>query len=739
MRNIGESENNEHMRRFFVKISSWILIASVLLSLCGCKKNKEAVHYDSGAYSSVSFILPQKEGFQMLLRSVLRDGENSCISAIYNKYDKDHNIVEQFTDIFTVDDSGKLLYTLELIGSQAPCAALENEYVFLGYKIEELEANPDHPMDLQRTAVFLDKKTGEPVRTTEMDFDPHYVTSVSDGFVIVGGSTVNRYSKDGTLLKSIKPGFSCYIDSEGFFEDNGKFYIVEEIDMGEIAYHEVNFDTGDCPLLAGSRDIGIVGMNICGQYFFNPDGEYKLDLQNMKVNCLADWNCIDICPPKKTLSTPTGYHQLDDERFAISYEYRDNSAEVMIFHYDPSIDRSHVETIKIGGYGVFDDQVLQWVVYSFNVSNKDFRVVLEDYSKQFSYVTPEDRRKATLNLMKYFNDGNAPDIFYGSSFDYEYMGRSGMVIDMAPYLQSNEQSLLALTETARGLFYDGSGACYQLFSGYQMYGRYILRSVEDAVPDTSIFSLYQYAQDHEITYSLSAASDIVDEGIRYNFADLWGAYDGKKKVTDEELARLVSIVLSVPVSMSAYASLEDVINGRTLMATAMISSFYDVADVVASKEKFSYVGYSSISGSVHLAIPRGCLAISTTAKNPDKCWEVLSVMLGENVQKQTMIAGSIPVTQTTLDMLCDTVLHPDSVTDEVLKGYIRGDKTATQDEVDMFIEMVSKADTVATYDYGVFDIIADEINSYYSENRSPEQIAETLDKRLTLYMQENYQ
>ena len=175
------------------------------------------------------------------------------------------------------------------------------------------------------------------------------------------------------------------------------------------------------------------------------------------------------------------------------------------------------------------------------------------------------------------------------------------------------------------------------------------------------------------------------------------------------------------------------------MATAMISSFYDVTDVVASKEKFSYVGYPSISGSVHLAIPRGCLAISTTAKNPDKCWEVLSVMLGEDVQKQTMIAGSIPVTQTTLDMLCDTVLHPDSVTDEVLKGYIRGDKSATQDEVDMFIEMVSKADTVATYDYGVFDIIADEINSYYSENRSPEQIAETLDKRLTLYMQENYQ
>ena len=52
---------------------------------------------------------------------------------------------------------------------------------------------------------------------------------------------------------------------------------------------------------------------------------------------------------------------------------------------------------------------------------------------------------------------------------------------------------------------------------------------------------------------------------------------------------------------------------------------------------------------------------------------------------------------------------------------------------------ISKADTVATYDYGIFDIIYDEINSYYTQNRSPEQIADTLDERLTLYMQENYQ
>ena len=84
-------------------------------------------------------------------------------------------------------------------------------------------------------------------------------------------------------------------------------------------------------------------------------------------------------------------------------------------------------------------------------------------------------------------------------------------------------------------------------------------------------------------------------------------------------------------------------------------------------------------------------------------------------------------------------MHPDSVSDVVLKDYIRNKKAIDQDTLKNFLETISQVDTVATYDWGIFDIIYNEINSYYSQNRSPEQIADTLEKRLTLYMQENYQ
>ena len=436
------------------------------------------------------------------------------------------------------------------------------------------------------------------------------------------------------------------------------------------------------------------------------------------------------------MNTPAKYFKLDDERFAITYEYVDLTSEVLLFKYDPTIDRSDVEQIKIGGFGVYSDETLRWAVYTFNTSQSEYRAILEDYGNRFEGTTPDDRRKATLNLTQYFNEGNAPDIFYGTRFDYEYMGRNGMVIDLSKYMQESDSSA-SLTDAANRLMYDGSSACYQLFAGYTMDGFFIQDSVAAEVPDTSLFSLYQYAEEHEIPYSVSDASDIVDCAIRYNFADLWGAYDGTRKISHEDLVKIVSIVTGLPVSQRHFIGRRDVENGQALMCSETI--WCRLNDGENTEEGFTYIGYPSISGSVYLARPESLLAISTTAKNKDACWKMLSTLLSEEAQKQVLCTGRIPVTKNMLNLFCDAAMHPDQISDEVIKSCFRRQKPVSQESVDRFLVEIGKADTVYTMDWGVFDIIYDEINTYYTQSRTPEQIAESLEKRLTLYMQENYQ
>lgn len=712
------------------------LIFFVFTSTFGCKARDKKVLSDFGAFSSCLFEIPKKDGYDCELQHVLKDGDNVCISVVYSQYDSADILINQYTDIFTVDNQGNRLYTLELVGNQVPNSVLEKEYVYLGYRIEEIEQRKDADYELHRTAVFLDKKTGELIRTLDTDFQPYYVSEIKDGFVIVGQSNIARYSKDGLLIANLELDFSCYIDDVGFFEDGDSYFVIEEKEYGEFVYHEVNFETGDSPSIAKGTDIGIENRHVSGQYFLNSEAVYKVDLCNMSVVCVADYNNIDIRPPHKALNTPRQEFCLDDDRFAIYYEYKDKTKEVLLFCYDPTIDRSKITNITIGGYGVFDDPVLQWAVYSFNTSNTEYRVVLEDYSRRFDAYLPEERRKATLELSQYFNEGNTPDIFYGTRFDYSYMGRNGMVIDMFSYMNGNQCPLPIMTDAANRMMIDGNGACYQVFSGYIMYGYSVQESVLKEVRDTSVFSLYQYAQDNEVLYSASSSSDIVDTAIRYNFADLWGVYDGERKITKEELAQLVSIVLSLPNSQIPYISEEDVNNGKALMSNTTV--FCEIPENESATD-FQYIGYPSIHGSVHLAIPQSCLAISTTAKNKEKCWEMISMLLSDDAQKQTILSGYIPVTQNAVDTFCEINMHPDSVKDEALKSYIGQGKVVDQDAINRFLQTISMADTVATYDWGIFDIIYDEVNSFYSQRRSPEQIAETLEKRLTLYIQENYQ
>lgn len=722
------------MRQIAKRVIACILVFSLFPILGGCRKNSKKATFDSGAYSSNTFSIPKKEGYEATLRSVLKDGEDTCISVVYTQYDQDDYIINQVTDIFTVDDKAQTKYTLEVMGNQPPCVVLKNAYVYLGYKNSDLEKSDGDQSNLQMSAVFLDKKTGDLIRAIDTDFQPWYVTEISDGFVVVGNSTLSRYTTEGTLVKTIKLDFPCYIDNNGFFEDNGKYYIVEERDLGELYYHEVNFETGECPAIATSESMGAIGASISGKYFFNPDGEYRVNLASMVVECIAEWNNIDIRPPKTNLDTPSQLYALDDDRFAKSYEYRDGTAEVLIFKYDSTVDRSKVQMIKIGGYGVYNDPVLQWAVYSFNTSNKDYRVILEDYSGRFEGYLPEERRKATLELTQYFNQGNTPDIFYGTRFDYAYMGRNGMVEDLSGYM--NDQYASQLTDSAKRLLYDGNENCFQLFSGYMMYGYEMLKSDLNEVQDTSIQSLFEYSAKKGIPCSTTSAADLVDTAIRYNFADLWGAYDGNRKISHDELVELVKSVLSLPIEGKPITNSEDLVNGRVLMCDSIVSCTM-AEDYL--KDEFEFIGYPSIHGTVHLAIPQSCLAISTTAKNKDKCWEMLAMLLSEDAQKQAIITGYIPITQHAIDMFCEASSHPESVTDEVLKSVLGKQEAVSQDKIDAFRKTVDMADTVATYDYGIFDIIYDEVNSYYSQNRTPEQIADTLEERLTLYMQENYQ
>jgi len=73
-----------------------------------------------------------------------------------------------------------------------------------------------------------------------------------------------------------------------------------------------------------------------------------------------------------------------------------------------------------------------------------------------------------------------------------------------------------------------------------------------------------------------------------------------------------------------------------------------------------------------------------------------------------------------------------------VEGNKRDSKQLSKQVIDEYIHAIDQIDSLMTFDWGVFNIIYDETMSFYSQNKSSDEIARSLQSRLNVYVDENY-
>ena len=725
------------------KILSGTLCILILIATfgtaCGSKKKVLTNPIEiTESYSCVPFQAPEKEGFTANLVNVLPDEAGFCISVLYT--DKKTEI--SHTDIMTVSRKGEIERILELSGIQVPTAVFPTEYAFLGISNTDLLSDKT-PSQLDRVAVFLDKKTGDVTKTVSPDFQAEFIAPASDGFVIVGQREIAKYDQSGEYQKTVKTNF--LVTSNSFFEDKGKYYVAGGDE--EESYYSVDFSTETTAEVATLRELELLNADVSGKFVFQAQGVYMVDLESNQLTLSIAWNDVDIRPPMKGLEERQ-YFPMNDQQFALKYIYGENDSELLLLTRDEKFKPVMKEKITIGGCLVYQDLPLQWLVYQFNTTHSDYRAVLDEYARFYVGNDANELRRGQLNLMQYFNDGNSPDIFYGNTFDFEYMGRTGMVSNLKPYLDQSQDNLSSLTDAAKNLMVDDTGACYQVFASYWLNGSVGLSSHFPEGNSISVLEIYQKSQNQGIpcydSYGANA-SNIVGGSILYDFPRLWGVYDNEKRVTVEELKSLLDVAVDIQNTYGSGNSsvyYQDVLaNDMALVEGAIVGDIYSFAERENSlRERITFIGNPGIKGSVHVAMPSCRLAMSTTASNPDMCWDLMSGIFSENVQKIAACSGvgEIPVNRFVLKEICDAAMDPKSVSDEVIKSFVGNNPPISQDNVDDYLLAVNSADAFYIENRSLMFMVSDEVNSYYMQNRTTDQIAKTLYDRLELYAQENY-
>jgi len=570
------------------------------------------------------------------------------------------------------------------------------------------------------------------------------ITRRDDGMVIVKNDCIYLIDKDGNPVSQVP--YTENVDlpvDNAYFKNNGQDYLALD-NCPMMNYYKIDFDAGTLTYLCNSKELGLEfsAVYMTGGYAIdlNSGTVYQLDPSGKSKRACSYVKNMLIKPSVYQSGFDPVWYIFGENDYAVLYQHEGNYNEVVIIYPDNSLNLGRRTKLTVRGYDALSNPAMNYAAYKYNTSQSDFLLVIENYSlADYGYENATEAQASKLKLIQEFSKGNAPDIFFGNNFDYDQMGESGLVMDLAPYLNSNNISKDTISENAYGLFYN-EDSCYKLFPGYLMFGLWSSDSFTGLNNNMSIsdFSNFDYSRR---LFGDTYASEIADFAIRYPIHNL---VENGRFVSEDELAKIIQFAIDNGVAPDAeiklVSDMRSVVNKDTSVCLQYIGSLMSYASYqIQLKDKIRFVGFPTVNGSVHVAYPYGLVAVSSGTKHPEECMKFISFLFSDDVQKVITANNSIPVSKTVFEDICSKAQNDITVSDDKYYRILFGKDFVplTADEVESYREAVRLTDTLMINDWGLYDIITEEINSYYLQNKSVKDIAHSLKSRIDLYLKEN--
>lgn len=708
------------------------LAASLVLGICSCNKDSGTVSTDINWYGCSSFSVPAEEGYiQNFNANIFADGFY-YLTVYGRKADEKKSGPDEYFRLYKIDSDGNEISNVSLpvkCAHSGRQAVIENDKLYC----TDQGSNTDYVIDINSGEIITEDNT---IESTQGFY------SVDDGYVKITSGSLIRYSKGGNETGLIKG--KEIVDAVSFYQKDGTYYLITNKN-GQIITYKADFDKSRVEKLLEVNYDDLQGFELNNGIFFSDKGVYYIDTQSKSLMPVTEWNYVDVKPAYKMTRFETNL-AYDNLRFGKLYAYNDSEIELIIFNNIPAEKNANKKTITIGGYGVDYSVAVKWAVYRFNTSQNEYRVFLDDYWNEYAYGSGLEAQSQIAKLIKHFNDGNAPDIYYGTNFDYRYMYNAGLVTDMMPLIENDPDfNLDDLIPSIKDTL-TRNGTCYQMFSAFYFDGDFGLKS-DFSNENITYKEVDDLARKKNIPIRGDMeAAEYADQIIRYSLGDLVDRSSGEHLLPEEQLKEIVeySVKYGVPFGSQENAIADfDTVHSKMHLTCrrTYLGNLYDLSNIESGlNDSFVYLGFPSINGSARAAQPDGLMAISSDTKYKEACWQLIKYMLTDEVQEIELGQGNNPVINKVFEDYCEYAAKPDSVPENeiIWKSIVRGEKAVPGWIISDYREMVLGINSVISYDWGLYNIICDEINSYYFQNKSPEAIVKTLQSRLDLYVSENY-
>lgn len=700
-----------------------LVFSSLLITSCKNKEEeKEVVTGVDGrtvfVYSSSSAEL-YEPGFSIYIKSAI--AADDCIYLVVEKFSNDLSTHEVALQKRSFD--GEFVSEFELssdVNVYSNCFVKNGAFYTLSW------AN---------SLMKFDLSTGELTNSILLNSGALGVNECDDGYVVLFAGKIEKFNDNDEVIGTIEnDSWEQYYGNTSYYADGDNEYVVSGLGLYP-KYYELDFENESSYMVFDTRNLNSEIYGASSNYYFDNTGEYLMDFKNSTMTPLAIWNEMNLQPCKYSDDEPV-YIGIDNEHFMQVFNYQNGIAQLVYYTYECDEDFSMREPLVVGGFNCRNDLALNWAIYQFNTSQNEFRAYIEDYSEEFGYSTNSDAASSLASLIQYFNSGNAPDVFYGNFFDYDGFADSGMILNISDYMDDDfENRFSGITESVRNLMMDEDGNCYRIFASYQIEGYFAPASILGDRTDMSLEEVFSLSEELGIMpFDRCVSSDIVHNSVFYSSHD--------ENFTSEELEEIleyayeygfVDIFAANPPTLSRVT-----VNDYLLWDKTIFSLNFLEDDYKETGETFTYIGYPSLEGSVHPIIPFGQMAISSSTEYPEECAKLLYYLLDDEVQFLSFNSSMFPVDNTVLDKYLTYAQDNRNIPEE---DYLYASSFeiytgASEASVESLRSTINHIDCLEYHDWGMSEIIIEEVNSYYTENKPVSVIALSLYSRINVYLSE---
>lgn len=572
-------------------------------------------------------------------------------------------------------------------------------------------------------------------------FYPAFAVENSQGELIVASepSEIIGFGADGSVKYTLTLGENSWIESMAV-DGNGKVlvcyythsdetsgYTVVKLENGKAVNLELDGVTSNNNLVIYSGD---------GDSALLSDGVrlYALDASTGQATIRLSWLDTDI--DSNNIFTVT-----EDGNGVISVLLNNvNSDSLFELGTLTQVPTDELPTRTILTLGAVDiPEALQKAVVSFNRQNDTYRIALEDYS---TYNTGDNNSLGSDQLDRDIISGNCPDLILLDSDNAARYIAKGVLADMTALMEQddsiNPSDLLSGPLQA----YTANGMLYGMPYWFDL--QTMLASAE-LVGDLESWTIAEMTEvinrlDSEIGVMPNINQEFFLKHMVAVNMDQFVNFGASSCNFDNEIfTSLLEAAAKLPMDDAQSADGEGdsnqmVQSGQMLMIIEYVYDDYSAQTLInlyTEENGFVRIGYPSSTGNgAILGVSTG-VGISAQSRYMDAAWAFVKTLLEDDVQENV---NGFPVTVTAFNALMAEAMQENNV------AYI-GDtaytmEPLTQEQVDEFMDYANSADMAGTDDIDILEIVIEEAASYFTGDKTADEVAKLIQNRVTIYLGE---